>query len=248
VSGRILQHLVMLTVGASLLAACQVPNKSQVELPRDEAERAQLVTILAQSINGPADPLDTRVAQWGDPIEIAVVGGSGSLQDRLFAQGIEPFMADFKTITGTPFRRVPEQEANVLVVIGEDVETLWHDFEPQMDRVLRDPRFTATFKVMAQERQGDCSVVALDDRYLYFGAVILTSRSETDPHFVDCVGPALASMVGLQGRPDEPGSIKFPGGYLRRPTELDRKALGILYGFDKPGDRLRDIPALQDSI
>jgi hypothetical protein len=217
-------------------------------MPRDEVERNQLVALLAQGINGPADPLETRVAHWRDPVKIAIIGRDAAAQDRIYEEAIAPFMSDFKAMTGTPFRRVSEDKANVLVILAEDVAAVRRDFEPQIDRVLQNPVYTAVFETTMEENSGECTVMALDDNYLYFGAVILSSKPESDPSFTDCVAPALASMVGLQGKMDQPGSIKSPGKQLQRPTDLDRKALSILYGLGKPGERLGDIAALRKDI
>jgi len=232
----------------ALLGACKAASGPEgSNAPRDAAERKQMITLLAQGINGPENPGDTAVAHWSGTIGIAVLGRSKAAQDTLFEQGIEPFMTDFNAITGVRFKRVAEAEANVLVIMAEDVDALRRDFERQMDRVLSDHRFTVVFEATVDRYEARCSYVALDSDYTYFGAVVFSSLPETDPHFAECVTPSLAGMVGLQGTPDGPGSIKSQGTFLRRPTELDRKALHILYG-SKPGQKLRDIPALQDDI
>jgi len=242
-----MRRLIIGLLAAGLLAACKAPGDPQVAMPRDDAERTQIVSILAQGMFGPSNPRETVVAHWTEPLRIAVIGRSAEAQRALFDQAVAPFMADFEAITGVHFRHVSEAEANVLVIMAEDVESLRRDFAPQMDRVLLDPHFTASFLHAVEELNGQCSYMALDADYAYFGAVVFSSVPESDPHFAECLTPSPAGMVGLQGELNEPGSIKSRGAQLLRPTELDRKALRILYG-SRPGQMLRDIPALQDSI
>jgi len=236
---------------AAMLVGCKAPtNTANMDLsmmPRDAAERNRLVTLLAQGVNGPSNPADTAVALWQDPIRIAILGRGEATRRALYDQEIQPFMADFQAITAVPFELVSADDANVLVVMADDVGALRRDFEPPMDRVLRDPQYTAVFERLVELQQESCAYVALDQAYAYFGAVIFSRLKETDPHFADCLGPALATMVGLQGKLSEPGSIKSKGAYLPRLTDFDRKALRILYS-GKPGQLLRDIPALQDAI
>jgi hypothetical protein len=76
---------------------------------------------------------------------------------------------------------------------------------------------------------------------------VFAAPDVTDQHFAECAATSIAGVVGLQGQLDGPGSIKSKGDHRVRPTGLDLKALKILYGGTR-GQRLRDIPALQDSI
>jgi hypothetical protein len=235
----------------ALLTGCQAqgPSRSSA-LPNTEAERLQLIQLLAQEIFGPPDPLDTPAAHWESPLRIAVVGPQPALRAGVANSAMAPLLDDISDVTGRPHGFVGAEETpNVLVVVAENIKDLPSGLEQQIDRVLRGRKYTQLFERMVAERGDRCLYIAIDDGYVYYGAVIYSAIAETDPQFIDCVGPSLAGVVGLQGNLEKPGSIKSPqpdGSHL---TDIDRKALRILYGKDvRPGQKLREIEALQGEV
>jgi hypothetical protein len=135
-------------------------------------------------------------------------------------------------------------------VLADDAAAMRRDFEEPMARVLGSHDYAKVLEDEVERVQdSSCAYLALDRDYVYSGAVIFSRSAPSDPNFLNCVAPALAGVFGLQGRLREPGSIKSDYVHLRRLTDLDRDALRILYDpAVRPGQKLREIPALDDDI
>jgi hypothetical protein len=244
------QKRLFIVAALLLLAACKTPVSATTGDQGRSFKRHQLVEVLAQEINGPQNPLDTPVARWAKDLRIAIIGRDGATQDALFAEGAKPLLADFQSITGVEHSRVSEHdEPNILVVLADDLTDLQQKFEPQINQFFGNATYSKVFEKAIAALGGRCAYLAIDFDYFYSRAVIFSGFRRDDPRFADCLRPSLGGVFGLQGSLREPGSVKTRQDPAPGLTDLDREALRLLYDPTvKPGSRIGDIPALQDSI
>jgi hypothetical protein len=233
-----LRRIALLLSAVTLLGACERSPSTQ-HFTRSKAEIFGLIANPDERETNGDDGV--VVARWQSQISLSVVDlSSASDAAKQRKDVVQSLTHELNEMGLSAFPGVAmiqsSEKTNVLFLLGDDIPSLLAQV-PYKD----EERWSLLIKVIRDELAEvpwlTCGRAIGRDGAILGGALVVISTREGAGDPSNCIGTALADIVGLRGRSDLNASIKY--GNVEDFTTLDREALSILYGADtSAGDPL----------